>query len=312
MSASAASPATATSSPDASTICIIGHATKDVITIPGRPVKVQAGGTVHYAAAALQSLGAQVSVVTRVAPQDDQLLNEMRSAGIRVHAIASKTSTVFDNRYEGADLAVRHQKVEAVAESFLPEHVAVAEKAKVYQLGPLTANEMSAEFIAAVAKQGGLLGMDVQGFTRVIKDQRVKLGSCANLRDLLQHVQVIKADDNEALVLTGEKTVESAARALAAMGPKEICITFADRGSLILDRHGKFHSIPAYPPKQTTDATGCGDTYFASYLYRRMFTEDAEEAGRFASAAASLKLENDGPFRGSVAEVYARAGIKHS
>eukprot|EP00698_Gefionella_okellyi_P009192 TRINITY_DN2319_c0_g1_i3.p1 TRINITY_DN2319_c0_g1~~TRINITY_DN2319_c0_g1_i3.p1 ORF type:complete len:269 (+),score=48.14 TRINITY_DN2319_c0_g1_i3:79-807(+) len=239
----------------AAKICVIGHVTKDVISIPGRPTKTQVGGTVHYAAMALKSLGANVQVVTRVATDDDGLLNEMRSAGVSVTRIASESSTVFDNRYEGPDLAVRHQKVESVASPFVPQDI-ISNSATIFQLGPLTAAEMSVEFIKAVASMGGQVAMDVQGFTRVVKAHKVHLGPCDKIASLLQHVDIIKADDNEALVLTGERTVEDAARALAQMGPKEICITFADRGSLILDRSGQFHRIPAFLPRVTTDATG--------------------------------------------------------
>lgn len=289
-------------------IIVVGHVTKDVINIPEQPTKVQVGGTVHYAAVALRSLGSHVGAVTRVAKHDDSLLDEMRAAGIHVHSLESDVSTVMENTYEDPALSVRHQRVQSIATPFVPSDLQGI-RARVVQLGPLSNAEMSPEFIAKVARSATLVGLDVQGFTRIVIDQRVTLGSCPHLAELLRPVHVIKADDTEACVLTGCKDVRSAALKLQSMGPREILITFADRGSLILDGEGHFHEISAYPPARTVDATGCGDTYFASYLFWRLRATDAAEAGRFASAAASIKLESGGPFRGTIEDVLTRAGL---
>ena len=50
---------------------------------------------------------------------------------------------------------------------------------------------------------------------------------------------------------------------------------------------------------------GCGDTYGAGYIYHRLQSDDIEAAGRFAAAAATLKLEHEGPFMGDASEVGA-------
>jgi sugar/nucleoside kinase (ribokinase family) len=53
------------------------------------------------------------------------------------------------------------------------------------------------------------------------------------------------------------------------------------------------------------DATGCGDTYMAGYLYQRVRGAAIREAGEFAAAMATLKIEASGPFTGTRAEVLA-------
>ena len=60
------------------------------------------------------------------------------------------------------------------------------------------------------------------------------------------------------------------------------------------------------------DATGCGDTYLAAYLARRLTTDDLAECGAFASAVAGIKIEAFGPFRGTAAEVAARRAALRS
>jgi sugar/nucleoside kinase (ribokinase family) len=60
-----------------------------------------------------------------------------------------------------------------------------------------------------------------------------------------------------------------------------------------------FYRIPAYKPGEVVDATGCGDTYTIGYLYQRVSGAGIEEAGRFAAAMSTLKIEKSGPFNGS-------------
>jgi sugar/nucleoside kinase (ribokinase family) len=66
---------------------------------------------------------------------------------------------------------------------------------------------------------------------------------------------------------------------------------------------GKFHNIPAYVPKQVIDATGCGDTYMAGYLFKREQGCSIDESGRFAAAMATLKIQSFGPFDKSEKDV---------
>ena len=66
---------------------------------------------------------------------------------------------------------------------------------------------------------------------------------------------------------------------------------------------GTFYHIPAYPPKNPEDATGCGDTYMAGYLYYRSKGFDIERSGNFGAAIASLKMESPGPYTGSEKEI---------
>ena len=57
---------------------------------------------------------------------------------------------------------------------------------------------------------------------------------------------------------------------------------------------------------EIVDSTGCGDTYLAAYLSRRLAFDAPERAGRFAAAAAALSLEREGAFRASEADVRDR------
>jgi sugar/nucleoside kinase (ribokinase family) len=66
-----------------------------------------------------------------------------------------------------------------------------------------------------------------------------------------------------------------------------------------------FYNIPAYKPVAVVDATGCGDTYMAGYLYKRIKGGEIQPAGEFAAAMAGLKIETSGPFEGTEEDVLA-------
>ena len=80
-------------------------------------------------------------------------------------------------------------------------------------------------------------------------------------------------------------------------------VTLGGGGSIIY-AEGKFYETPAYPPSKLVDATGCGDTYSAGYLYARAKGMSYEESGRFAAAMCTLKLEHTGPFDRTIDDVH--------
>ena len=111
----------------------------------------------------------------------------------------------------------------------------------------------------------------------------------------MRYITLLKANEHESEVLTGEKDPYKAARILADWGVKEVLLTLGSNGSLIFS-DGKFHEIPAFEAREVVDATGCGDTYMTGFLYMRNKGASYEEAGRFAAAMCTIKLGASGPF----------------
>ncbi len=119
-------------------------------------------------------------------------------------------------------------------------------------------------------------------------------------------MSLLKVDEGDAAILSEEVEAEASARRLREFGPDEVILTRGSAGSLVLDAGG-FHAVDAVVG-EVVDATGCGDTYLAAYLSRRLVSEEPGRAGRFAAAAAALSLEKVGAFRASEAEVRDRMG----
>jgi sugar/nucleoside kinase (ribokinase family) len=285
-------------------VCVVGHVTKDLIRIPGKPDQKMAGGSAYYVSIALKSLGLSVEVITKVAKSDDALLDGLRARGIAVINGETNATTTFENAYNGEHLAKREQWVRDIAAPFSPrdlEHASAAE----FHLGPLTANELSLETLRFIRARARRITFDGQGVLREVVDEAVRLGAWAELEHGLPLVDALKVDDVEAARMVNEKDPERAAQRLAELGAREVAITFADRGSLVR-AGGKAARIPAFPPAAHVDATGCGDTYAAGYLAARYRGASPIDAARFAAAAASLKLERYGALEASSADVEAR------
>lgn len=286
-------------------VCVIGHVTKDFIKINDR-VKELSGGTAYYTSIALKCLGLNVAVVTRVGYGDEYLLNDLNKNNISVFLRMSSATTVFENIY-GKHFNYtdyRTQMVHSVASSFVKEDIPDISPT-IFHVGCLTREDIPLEILRFLAKKS-IVSLDVQGFLRKIKHGSVKMEDWDEKKEALANVDIIKTNRIEAKILTGKEDIKQAAKILSSFGPKEVIITLGSKGSLIYSQ-GKFYRIAPYHPRRFMDPTGCGDTYMAGYLYRRLrsagFTLDFNKIGKFASAIASLKLENYGPFKGTRDEV---------
>lgn len=65
-----------------------------------------------------------------------------------------------------------------------------------------------------------------------------------------------------------------------------------------------FMKYPHTLQQRLWTATGCGDTYMAGYLYMRNKGASYKEAGCFAAAMCTIKLEASGPFGGTEKDVW--------
>ena len=124
----------------------------------------------------------------------------------------------------------------------------------------------------------------------------------------LAELDILKSDAVEAEFLTGEKDIYRAARAYASMGPKEIVLTHRD--GVLFYADGEFSEAGFYPNRMN-GRSGRGDTCIGAYVAMRLSKPPAE-AGIWAAAVTSLKMENLGPFERSIADVEALIRAKYS
>jgi sugar/nucleoside kinase (ribokinase family) len=280
-------------------ICCIGHITLDKVVTPAAE-KHMAGGTSFYFSNALSRMYVNYCLVTSLAASEMHFVANLCAGGVTVIAIPADHTVYFENIYS-QNLDQRTQRVLQTAGSFTVEHLKDTEAA-IFHLGPLLANDIPINLIKALA-QKGKVSLDVQGYLRKVQHQEVVAADWPDKKEALRYVHFLKADDYELELLTGVKDVKEGCKILHAWGVEEVVITFAGRGSLIY-ADDIFYKIPAYTPAAETDATGCGDTYIAGYLYQRMKGRGVQQAGEFGAAMASLKIAASGPFSGTEEEVF--------
>ena len=120
-----------------------------------------------------------------------------------------------------------------------------------------------------------------------------------NLKKIIERVDVLTVNDEEARQLTGEHFLPKAARAIHEMGPRTVVIKKGEHGALMF-QEGKTFFAPAYPLEHVVDPTGAGDTFaggFVGYLSAQhrvngeVTWEDMKQAVTVGSVMASFTCE---------------------
>lgn len=282
-------------------ICCIGHVTLDKIVTP-KQTNYMPGGTSYYFSYGMKHLNnaQNYKLITALAPSEYQSVEDMRAQGIVVEVLPSRHTVYFENKY-GENQDERTQRVLAKADPFTADALK-DEEAHIFHLGSLLSDDFSLEVLKLLSTKG-ILSVDAQGYLREVRGEKVFPVDWQGKLEALQYIDILKVNEHEAEVLTGKKDLREAARQLAAWGVKEVLLTLGSMGSLIYADH-QFFEIPAYPPHEVVDATGCGDTYAMGYLYQRNQGADYAQAGRFAAAASTIKLEKSGPFNGTEEDIW--------
>lgn len=116
-----------------------------------------------------------------------------------------------------------------------------------------------------------------------------------DLLKVLQRVDVLTINDEEARQLSGEYSLVKAARKILTMGPKYLVIKKGEHGALLFHDEGTFFA-PALPLEDVIDPTGAGDSFaggFIGYLAKTGDTSFAnmKKAIVHGSATASFCVE---------------------
>jgi sugar/nucleoside kinase (ribokinase family) len=279
-------------------ICCIGHITLDKVVTP-QAVKHMAGGTSFYFSSAIRNMDVSYTLVTSLAENEMPTVEALRAKGTEIHASTCAHTVYFENIYSG-NQDHRTQRVLQKADPFTVEQLQGID-AQIFHLGPLLADDIPVSLIKELSSRGRV-SLDAQGYLRKVEDKNVIPVDWPAKKEALQYIDILKVNEHELEALTGLTDIKKGALVLADWGVKEVVITLGSMGSVIY-AGGLFYNVPAYIPTAVVDATGCGDTYMAGYLYQRIKGASFQEAGEFAAAMASFKIESSGPFTGTKEDV---------
>jgi sugar/nucleoside kinase (ribokinase family) len=280
-------------------VLCIGNYTKDAIISPSG-TKIVDGGAVNYAAHAAARLGTKVAVVTRLAKEDERVVRKFTQSGIDCYATYTLTSTLLKLEYPTTDPDIRTLSVASTAGSITAKEIENI-NARAAVIGSSLRGEVGMDVIRVLKGKNMLVAADMQGFVRELRGTELKYEPWDEMASTLSLIDVVKSDAVEAEFLTGETDLHKAAEFYAKLGPREIVLTHRD--GLLIYADGNFFEMNFYPAR-LDGRSGRGDTCVGVYVARRL-SMAPHEAGIWAAAVTSLKMENSGPFDRSVSEVEA-------
>jgi sugar/nucleoside kinase (ribokinase family) len=259
-------------------VAVLGHITRDVVAgADPRP-----GGGVFWSTRALARLGADADVHASCSSEHrDALIPPLEAFGLPVTWHESSATTAYSFHYEG-DRRIMWQ--DAVGDPWSPERaVGAAGDAPWVNVCALTRTDFPARAVAALAADGRQLLVDLQGLVRTATIG--PLHTDQHIGDVLQHIEVLKLNDEEAETLVGSAEPTR----LRALEVPEVILTLGSQGAWVVTPSLIEH-IPAVPVEGPVDPTGAGDTYSATYLVQRAAGAEPVEAARVAAATVSAFL----------------------
>jgi len=279
-------------------VILMGAYTKDTIIKPNEK-RVVDGGGFNYGTHVTTAMGLKVAAITRLAKEDFRVVEDIKKTGADVYATASEHSTCLTLEYPTDDPDNRNLYVTTTAGSFTKDQVE-GFKAKAFVIGPSIRGEVPIEVIDEVKKLNKFISIDVQGYVRIVGDDRALIyAEWPEKEEVLSRADVVKTDAVEAEFITKEADIYKAAKIIASYGPKEVVLTHKD-GLLVYDGNNYYEA--GYYPKKLIGRSGRGDTVISSYMAKRI-SASPEEAAIWAAAAVSIKMEAEGPFKRDIKDV---------
>lgn len=279
-------------------VVVLGNYTKDTI-VSASGTRLVDGGGFNYGAHVASMMGLKTAAVTRLSREDIRVVDALSLLGVVVFPTYTPHSTVLRLYYPTSNVDERIISVTETAGSYTIDQIKDLD-ARAFLINASIRGEVDLEVMRELRRKDTLLAADVQGFVRVIaSDGTLKYEAWPEKRQILSQIDILKTDAVEAEMLTGIAETKTAARTLAAWGPKEIVLTHRD--GVLVFAGGQFHEAP-FRPRKLVGRSGRGDTCIASYVAKRL-SASPEMATLWAAAVTSLKMEAEGPIKRYMADV---------
>ncbi len=273
-------------------IITIGPITKDYIITPHEEYS-QIGGAVFYQTMTLKQFNANVLSIISIGIDDVEILGNYFE---NVSALLQEKTMLYTNIYD--ENLKRKQKAAIPLNPIKPEDInRNIEQAEYALLSPLSPFDIPVETVAHFKNNNIKTVLVAQGFLRKTDHSgNVIKNKWTNITEYLHHTDILFLDENEAKTAFQTDTLNDSLikDILIQNNIEQIIITKAENGSTIYTKENIYH-IPAIKTTKIIDATGLGDTYIASYIYKLQETQKIFTSGLFASITAKEKLKNKGP-----------------
>jgi len=278
-------------------LVIIGSVAFDAIETPfGKTDKI-VGGAATYASISASYLFDDIKIVGVIGEDfGKENLNKITSKGIDIEGLQIKEgeksffwSGKYHNDMNSRDTLITELNVLADFNPLIPDSY---QDCQYLLLGNLTP-QIQLQTLERFKKKPKLVVLDTMNFWMDI--------ALDDLLSVLNKVDVLTINDEEARQLSGEYSLVKAADKILTMGPKYLIIKKGEHGALLFSENQIF-STPALPLADVFDPTGAGDTFaggFIGYLAKvgSITFNNMKNAVVFGSALASFCVEKFGTER---------------
>ena len=267
------------------------------------------GGAVYYQSFVFENLGIDYTILTTLAYEDKDLLNEFPDKS-KIIPLYRNQTLYFENEYLNDEN--RFQK-----SNFIDNTITV-DDLKDNNIGlndfdgvlinPLIYSDVDIDLLRYFNKNSIPIFLSIQGLLRKEDiNGYVEFDIPSNLSEFLKYANLLFLDEFEANFIYPDLDLFRKIKKITNLGPNEIIITENSKGSLIYSSfEKKIHDIDAFKPVEIVSPTGAGDTYMAAYIAKRLNKGSIYESAEFATVLTTVKLENKGPFNRSIVYVLGR------
>lgn len=277
-------------------LVIVGTVAFDAIETPfGKTDKI-VGGAATFAGLSASYLYDNVKLVSVIGEDFGDNIDIIKAKGIHVEGIevvkGGKSffwSGKYHNDMNSRDTLVTELNVLADFDPKIPESY---QDCEYLLLGNLTP-QVQLHTLERLKEQPKLVVLDTMNFWMDV--------ALEDLMKVLQKVDVLTINDEEARQLSGEYSLVKASEKILQMGPKYLIIKKGEHGALLFGE-GQIFSAPALPLAEVFDPTGAGDTFaggFMGYLakVKSINFTNMKNAIIYGSAMASFCVEKFGTER---------------
>ena len=265
------------------TVLVVGSVAYDSVETPAGRRRDALGGSATYFSVACSNF-ALVSLVGVVGEDfRDSDVEMLRSRAVDLSGLVRVEGRTFrwSGVYGPEDINIRETLDTQlnVFGDFAPS-LSEAQRESPYLFLANIAPSLQIDVLNQMRRRPKLVALDTMNFWIE--------GSVSELREVVQQVDVVFMDENEARSFTDSINLLQAANAIHSMGPSTVVVKRGEHGA-ILFHEGQPFLTPAVPLEHVIDPTGAGDTFAGGFMGYLAATEDLTEEGfRRASVTGSV------------------------
>ena len=275
-------------------IVSVGTVAFDAIETPyGKTDKI-VGGACTYISLSASYFNPSPNLISVVGEDfPEETINLFNQRGINIEGLQVKKGekTFFWSGKYHQDMNTRDTLDTQlnVLESFDPVVPDSYQDCDILMLGNLTPSVQD-KVIQQMNTRPKLIVLDTMNFWMEI--------AMEDLKKVIQKIDVLTINDEEARLLSGEYSLRKAAKVILEMGPKYLIIKKGEHGALLFNEENIFYA-PALPLEEVFDPTGAGDTFAGGFVGHlstcdEIDWESMKKAIIVGSAMASFTVEKFG------------------